>query len=757
MVKVIRGDDGLEKGEYVDPNTGMKFTIQLHGDPYVTQTSTKVKSTSQVQSIELEPHAQFVGIDQVKDLRNNRVMSLNDAQRLGLAKVDKKGKQTTKSYSAFRSNIELAVNKGVINSHGEKVSLEEAIRTHIIDIANLKYLHPRSGEPLDFSQAANQGLLDVTLAETLPNGVTHPATGEKISVKRAIDAGIINPRSGEVTHPFTNQRLSWVDLTKQIYNSITQNGIYDPKKGYAVPVTSALIDGLIDTHSQTYYNPITEERLTLEEAHHKGIIDGATYQAITKPFLHDYRTRRQLNLIQAVEAKLIDPRSRTVQLSADKVVPIAKAVEEGAIPREIGQQLRRVDKLTFAEAVGKGLIDVAQDSFTDPDSGKQMSIAEAAQQGLIDTGNVDLLEQSSGANLTKVLDSDQFDEKSGRVQNKDTRLHLPFGEAVHQRVIDPDSLLHDIDSSKTMTLREALNMGLIDNNGQYVEKKSGHRLTLNEAVKQGHLALIGSPMQAAQAVTEAVKRRDAEGYKFRIEPLQESAATRVSSSGPKFREETIVRRLTPQRAEPGLSVRVRSSVSDDPRRSAMSGGRASSLVDVDPLALVDRQHEFFESLRNKGVDLEDRVIENPSTMRNVSVREAVETGLLDMRLVNSGAGKKLMDVFNIASDELSTQLSPSHHFGSVGELHSTHTTSVSQPEPSNRQSWNRNISWENEKVTETETPWQGAPGEPPHNIAATYIPGHIPRENINRTTTQTLPDGSTHKSHYIVEHETSYD
>lgn len=83
-------------------------------------------------------------------------MSLQDAQRLGLAKVDKKGKQTTKSYSAFRSNIELAVNKGVIDAHGEKISLEQAIRSRVIDIANLKYVHPRTGEPMEFSQAANQ-------------------------------------------------------------------------------------------------------------------------------------------------------------------------------------------------------------------------------------------------------------------------------------------------------------------------------------------------------------------------------------------------------------------------------------------------------------------------------------------------------------------------------------------------------------------------------------------------------------------------
>lgn len=53
---------------------------------------------------------------------DKNLRSLQEAQRQGLAKVDKKGKQNTKQYSAFRSNIELAVNKGVIDGHGQKVS-----------------------------------------------------------------------------------------------------------------------------------------------------------------------------------------------------------------------------------------------------------------------------------------------------------------------------------------------------------------------------------------------------------------------------------------------------------------------------------------------------------------------------------------------------------------------------------------------------------------------------------------------------------
>ena len=67
-------------------------------------------------TVELEPRAQFVGIDQSKDVP---VMSLADAQRLGHARVDRKERLSTGECSAFRSNIELAVNKGVLDARGK--------------------------------------------------------------------------------------------------------------------------------------------------------------------------------------------------------------------------------------------------------------------------------------------------------------------------------------------------------------------------------------------------------------------------------------------------------------------------------------------------------------------------------------------------------------------------------------------------------------------------------------------------------------
>ncbi|MFH4979147.1 hypothetical protein AB6A40_005856 [Gnathostoma spinigerum] len=694
MVKVIKGEGGIERGEYVDPSSGMKFTIQLHGDPYVTETKTTVKSTAQVQSVELEPHAEFVGIDKIRDKRNGRIMSLQEAQRVGIARVDKKGKQTTRTYSVFRSNIQNAITKGVVDAHGEKISLADAIRAKIIDIRSLTYVNPKSGEALSLAQAANMGLLDVTLSEILPKGVCHPASGEKISVADAVDLNIINPRTGEVSNPFTNEKLNWIDILKSVYASLTMEGIYDPSKGYGVPVTSALIEGLIDPKTNSYCNIITGDKITLEEASRKGLIDSDTFRSVTEPFLVDYRTKRKLNLIEAVNAGLIDPRNRTVQVDQNIIIPVARAIEEGKIPRSIGEKLKRVDKMTFAEALGKGLIDVAQNKFIDPDSGRQMTINDAIGEGFIDTGNVEAMEGGDERNLTNVLYSEEFDEHSGRIRDKKSGLYLTFRVAVDRDVIDGDSLLHDLESGQTMTIREALSREVVDSDGKYI-LKSGGKVSLKKAVDSGIVALIASPMMAAQAVTEAVKRRDAEGYKFRIEAVDDH---RMSTGEPKFREEqTIIKLSSPHRMEPGLSVRVRPS--SDP--SSSGGERVRSLID-DPQALADLQHEFLDNLSRQSFDVEERLIENPATSYKMSVREAAESGLLDvvtgeivhpssgrrysipravhMRMMDSDTAKHLMESLNISLEEIQ----------SGGPLSSPITLS---PGHTGIKTWTKTISW----------------------------------------------------------------
>ncbi|EFO90835.1 hypothetical protein CRE_09761 [Caenorhabditis remanei] len=690
QVKVVRGEGGVEKGEYIDPNSGMKFTIQMHGDPVVTETKTSVKSTSQVHSVELEPHAEFVGIDRVRDKRNNRVMTLEEARKLGIAKVDKKGKQMTRTYQVFRSNIQNAVNNGVKDSNDEKLSLEDAIRAGIVDIRSLTYRHPKDGS-IDLTQAANRGLIDVTLSEVLPKGIIHPGTGERIDIKRGIELRIIDARTGEVRDPRSNERITWLDILKPVYQAIATDGVFDPTKGHHVPVTSALNDGLINAGTGNYKNTITGEDVPLNEAADRGLIDRSTYETITKPFFTDYRSNRKLNLVEAVRERLIDPKNRTIQLSRQSIVPIAKAVQDGRIPLEIGEKLRRVDKLNFAEALGKGLIDSKQNVFTDPDTGRQMSIAQAIQEGFIDTGSVQGIEGNDESNLFNVLESSDFDENSGRIYDKKSSLHLTFADAVHRGVIDGDSLLHLQASGDLLTLRDALHQNKIDSNGKFVD--GGSRIKISDAVKSGRLTVIASPSEAVQAVTEGVKRRDAEGYKFKITEYEDAQNQRQSA--PKFRETTTVTKLTPHYNDPGLSVRMRQSTTS-------IGDRASKFIE-DPSQLAEIQQDFLSSLEAAQFDTDARVIENPQTGQRVSVREAAETGLLDvqtgeivhpdngrrysipravhMKLVGGDAAKRLMEQLNVPVEEVgyATQTITSSTHSAHSPVFATASVSSHQP------------------------------------------------------------------------------
>lgn len=664
LVKVVRGNDGVERGEYVDPDSGMKFTIQLHGDPYQTTTQTTVKSSAQVQAVELEPHAELIGIDKVRDKRTGRVMSLVEAQRTGLAKVDKKGKQLTRTYAVFRSDISHAVKRGVVDpTNGDRVSLEDAIHAKLIDLNTLQYSSPLSSEKMSLSQAANMGLLDVTLAEVLPKGIVNPANGERISVRQGIDIHIINPVNGQVQNPFTRQPLTWMDLLKPVYSALTSEGVYDPRKGYSVPLTSALNEGLLDTRAETYNNPITGERLSLDEAGKKGLIDEDTLQAITKPSVKDWHSGRQVNLLEAVNLGIVDPANRTVQTDRNETMPIARAAEQGKIPKNIASKMKRVDKIAFIEALGKGLIDVASNQFSDPDTGKKMTIAQALEQGYIDTGSVESLEGRDERNLANVINSDEFEEKSGRIHDNKSGLYLTFRQAIERNLIDGDSLIYDTETGKTMTVSEAIGQGRIDSqDGKYRDSKTGNKVTLKDAVRAGLIALIASPMQAGQAVAEAVKRREAEGFKFRLEEVEDEEKKR-GGRGPGYYEETVTKFNT-RRPEPTLSLKVKSDDLAD---------RVHSILN-DPLAISDRQYEFLSNLEQKGFNVDEPLVLNPASGKQISVRDAVHTGLLDvitgmiihptnkrhysipnavhLKYLPAGKAKEIMESLNISLEEL---------------------------------------------------------------------------------------------------------
>ena len=396
---------------------------------------------------------------------------------------------------------------------------------------------------------------------------------------------IVDPRSGKVHNPFTKEELTWFDVLREVYSSVTMEGVYDPTKGYGVPLIAALNDGLIDAHQSIYHNPITTERMPLHVAHEKGLIDGNTYKTLTEQSIDDYRSGRKVTLLDAVASGLLDPHQKTIRLSNTETVPIQTAVAKGRLSAAIGEQLRKVDKMTFAEALGKGLLDLTSNQFTDPDSGRKMTITQALEAGYIDTGSVEAMEGGGDSNLSNIIDSDEFDANSGRIRDTKTGLYLTCRQAVERGVVDGDSLLHDIDQGNTLTLSEALRRGRIDQNGKFIDSRSGRQMTLKEAVNNDLLALIPSPMQAGQIIADAMKKRDKEGYRFSLGGAPSSGRR----SRPTSQYEEVRYRTSATTLSPGRAGKEQTPFSQ--RRSRLFDDSAYRSMITDPQALADKQFE----------------------------------------------------------------------------------------------------------------------------------------------------------------------
>ncbi|KAL7080359.1 hypothetical protein ACQ4LE_000093 [Meloidogyne hapla] len=443
---------------------------------------------------------------------------------------------------------------------------------------------------------------------------------------------------------------AFVGKTFLEFKKMDKNFIEVPENGYHI--LEAERNGFLDLKTGIVSLPGTDKSLTLEEALSLGVLNPSSvsssvfFKVVGNGFV-DHHGRR-LTLQQAIIERIanIEPEPPALTTgSKKKLIQLSSAASAPVDFRPVGQPVVEESEGTSAlSSIGVGpsqpkkqrLTGTVGDSyfgqeFSSPHFapiGEQMTTADAVNRSIIRIGTVKSVDEpGERTNLARIIDSEEFDERSGGVLDPQTRRYLPFCDAVSRRLVDPDSLLHDLNSSKTITLREPLNLALIDSQGRYVPKAQPGQHTLispvplKEAVQRG-LITLSSPMQAAQAVSEASNRLDAKGYKFRLE-LRDDAKLQLLSAG-SGHEETITCR--PQ--EPSLSVSSSGGYSGDGDVSL--GGSRVRFGDIATLELKNLQNNFISLLQQQIFDVDEKCVENPSTKGMMSIREAVESGLFDV-------------------------------------------------------------------------------------------------------------------------------
>lgn len=395
---------------------------------------------------------------------------------------------------------------------GKQVTIESAIFNNIIDPVS-SIVQTQNGE-MTLVKAVEADVFDSedtrNLTEIPPAGMTFP-----VALKR----GLVDAKRKNITHPITGEHLS---LEEAIQTDFIMALPY-PAAPDNIEVTKALDSGLIDQKKGLLYHPKTGEQIPVSEAVESGLLvikaqpeNMGTIKAVTET-ITSYHTITTKTVELASGFVLVSP-TEVQDVNTGKTIPMGEAKKKGIVRdgSETKEEFTTRDiKVTFSDAVEQGLVDMEAGTYTDPNSGAVMPIAEAVKVGILDTSlPVSDLDTSNRTNSSfTVLEAFEqiYDEKTEKFQDPASQKSYNLTEAIDAGLIEPDSVVYDVKSAESVTTKEAVKKGLLDPKTGKLKDRNGGSMSVADAAKLGLLAVVAAPILAGKAVIDAVKSKKSSG------------------------------------------------------------------------------------------------------------------------------------------------------------------------------------------------------------------------------------------------------
>ncbi|XP_017877780.1 microtubule-actin cross-linking factor 1 isoform X27 [Ceratina calcarata] len=639
--------DGSHKVEIMkEISPSEQEEVSVSGKPptsvSISESDSAIGSTSVIDSVtDSSPTAisEKIEEDLMGDLKSKPRTPL-EVKSIVLQKLRKRVVKADEALESGLIDAETAeiFNREVTVIDGKPVSLSEAIRSKKIDAAAGKIIDPQRGDVLNIGEAVDRGILDpesadvlVPLAKSLSipglykqglldpeeGKVVHPETGAHLTLKEAILCEIVDPLSkltcsdgrtetlrNAIESDFVDPERSLiktsagdsVSLMKAVENNVFAESDKDQERipPAGMTFTVALERGLIDERGKEIRHPITEERLSLEDA-----IKGNFIMSLPCPVTSD-----SMEVTKALEAGLIDREKGVfVHPTTGTPVRLLTAIESGLLvvkpptteatsvpsgftetvtsyhtvttktmaissgyelitPNEVKNtetgKVMRLDearkkgivkdesekkeefttkdiKMTFDDALQKGLLDMSVGTYTNPSTGSVMPIQEAVTNGLLDDSSTYGDTEKTTSAATEQIDQ-VYDEETGRFLDPETKKSYTLTEAVEVGLVDPNTVIYDTRTAETVTTKEALERGIIDPVTGKTKDDQDRGVSLKQAAKLGLLAMaspIIAPVLAGKAVYDAVRdaaaSRDKSKEPIKISPPREEEPKGIAS------------------------------------------------------------------------------------------------------------------------------------------------------------------------------------------------------------------------------------
>lgn len=352
---------------------------------------------------------------------------------------------------------------------GAVVTLQQAIKNGSVDDDNSTVL-TRAGT-VDLLNAVQQNVFDPQdlSSSSIPLlGMTFP-----VAVKR----GLVDGNSYDISHPITHQKQT---IPAAIDSHFIMPVPYAPNAD-GISIEEAISARLIDTNTSTFKTPKTNEIIPLSEAIETGMLiikplpdlmalyssGPVTSVTETKTSVHTITTKtvELLSGFQLVSANEV----RNMQTGESYTLEEAKGfgiVKDECHTRE--QFATREIKVNFSDAIRRGLVNIRAGTFTDPKSGAIMPIQQAVDDGFLEAGSEGIDDDGEEIDDSKVIQS------------------------TNQSI-----------DSYTTTVKHSVT-DFVDTKPK--DEKVDSKFNVKDVAKMGLLAVVGAPILAGMAITDAVKK-----------------------------------------------------------------------------------------------------------------------------------------------------------------------------------------------------------------------------------------------------------
>ena len=387
----------------------------------------------------------------------------------------------------------------VFDSQSEHwMTVEEAIADNILDPIQNKYFHKKIGKFISFHDAVDSGLIGLQheVKPTIPSGSSerhvngtfeHTADLDEgkeleelqlpVALFKALSTGRVDAESSEVIMS-RGRRLSFQSAYEK--NLLQPEGtfIVDRCTGVVYSFKEAVNCGLVEVKTGSLYDTVTGKKLPLAVAKDQGLIKDTPHPL--------------LPLSVAAEFELFDFEEKKIRHPETKQpLTLTQAIVEGVLDPASQLSAPSGDTMTLQQVITDGSLNLDTLTLTFPD-GRSLSLQQCVGVEGRKPPNTYEFGRKMSLTLDEAIMSGVYDPMSNSVRSKGSFITL--AKALKSGVINTDSLVRDPFSGDILSLKEALDKRIIDQDCGKMIDADGVPIALNFAMEKGLILKSKAPL-----------------------------------------------------------------------------------------------------------------------------------------------------------------------------------------------------------------------------------------------------------------------